>query len=174
MNYEIKYTNNKRILAQFYKMTVCKPYRMIGILILIVGIMQMCGITAGVVGIVHLDFKNSTLVILIAMGAAELAIGILLCVYHIIMGRMAMKNGMRMHNGVMPETVVKFEDSIVMTEGKTETSYNYSKISLVRESNDMFCLMLGKYAGIVLPKDGFVKGEVQEFPKWIKDKCVRL
>lgn len=174
MEYEVRYTNDRRILASFYKATVCRTYRMIGIVILIVGILQMAGIICGLTGIVRLNMAAKTTVIITAMGIAELAIGILLCSYHRIMAGIAMKQGQKMHGGPMPETRIVMGEQIVMTEGRTETVYDYSSVTTVRETDRMYCLMMGKYAGIVLPKDGFVTGDREEFASWIKEKCVRL
>ncbi|MEA4922465.1 MAG: YcxB family protein [Eubacteriaceae bacterium] len=170
MDYKIRYTNTAGILAQFYKATVCRPYRTIGIIIIVVGVLQMCGVIGGIAGIVKLDFSSMTLGVLIIMGIAELAIGVLLCCYHILMGRMALKQGKKQHGGIMPETVVELGDQMVMTEGKAVTTYDYDQISMVRETSSMFCVMLGKYAGILLPKENFEEGDPAAFAEWIKSK----
>jgi len=171
MEYRAEYTNTKKTLAEFYKYTVCRLYKIIGIIVLVIAVLQMVGVIGGTLEIMNLSFSKKTLILLIIMGCAELLIGILLCKYHVIMGNTAMKQGIKNHGGIMPKTVLEMGDTIIMTEGKTKSQFKYEQISLVRETKNLFCLMLGKYIGIIVPKKNIVKGNEKEFGNWIKKKC---
>ncbi|MGI6722444.1 MAG: YcxB family protein [Anaerovoracaceae bacterium] len=167
MEYEINYRNDERILAEFYRHTVCGPYRKIGIVIILIGVLQMGILICGYTGIVDLQFSSKSQMLLIAMGVAEFVIGIALSCYHILIGRAAMKQGLKSHGGEMPETHITMGDDIHVVEGEADSTYDYRQITSMKETPRMFCIMFGKYSGIALPRSGFVKGDADTFAGWI-------
>lgn len=170
MEYKVEYRNDKRILAAFYGLTVCRTYRKIGVVILAVGIVQT-GITLGAwTGTLQLTFDRHLFFLLMAMGIGEIAIGVILFAFHAIMGNAAMKQGLKLHQGVMPITRISLGTQITVQEGTAVSTYDYRQITQVRQNRQLFCIMFGRYSGVALPRSGFVKGNPAVFGQWLRQR----
>ena len=78
----------------------------------------------------------------------------------------------RIHNGKQVETVITFGDKIQVVEGSLALAVEYSQIMKVYDWEKMYVLMISRQNGIIIHPDGFVKGSLDEFRGFIKDKCV--
>ena len=77
------------------------------------------------------------------------------------------RNTKKLHGGIVPETVVQFSnDEISMTEGTLSVRFQYRQITKIRETGNLYVLMLGKDSGIILEKNSFTIGKM-----CISDSC---
>ncbi|MGI6737474.1 MAG: YcxB family protein [Anaerovoracaceae bacterium] len=169
--YEVRYTNNAGLLAEFYRRTVCGPYRAIGLVILCIAAFQLAVIASVMTGTLDLHFSAKTGVTILVMGIVELVIGILLCTYHRLMAHIAMKQGRKMHGDAMPETVIRLGDRIEVLEGESKSTFDFSQIVRIRSSRRMYCILFGRYSGIALPRDSFTGGDPETFIGWLRERA---
>ena len=72
----------------------------------------------------------------------------------------------------IPETVVQFSnDEISMAEGTLSVRFQYRQITKIRETRNLYVLMLGKDSGIILEKNSFTIGNFEAFRSFILEKC---
>ena len=57
-----------------------------------------------------------------------------------------------------------------MDEGKVHLEFEYSQIKQIVETNHFIVLKLGDNSAILVFKNGFTKGNKEEFIKFIKNK----
>ena len=75
----------------------------------------------------------------------------------------------------IPENIVMFFDENIMTKSLTnnaEQNLAYTKIKKVKQSRNMYLLILSKGVVLMVNKDGFEKGTSEEFEKFITEKAV--
>jgi hypothetical protein len=82
----------------------------------------------------------------------------------------SMRNGKKQNDGVIPETVITFGESIELHEGMVHITVEYSKIIRVVRLKHSYMLMIGKRNGVILDPDGFTKGTFEEFKQFIRGK----
>ena len=80
------------------------------------------------------------------------------------------KNAKRLNNGTIEKTQVLFNDNIVMNEGKVHLEFEYSQILKITQSKNLVFLELGNKTGILVSKDGFIKGDLNSFLDFINSK----
>ena len=76
----------------------------------------------------------------------------------------------KQNDGVIPETVTTFGDTIEIHEGMVHITIEYRKIIAVRRLKHSYMLMIGKRNGVMLDADGFTKGTFAEFRQFLKEK----
>ncbi len=81
-----------------------------------------------------------------------------------------LRNVKKQNDGVQPETVVTFGDSIEIHEGMVHMTIEYRKIQKVVRLKNSYVLMNGKRTGIILNPDGFTKGTFSEFKQFLQQK----
>lgn len=79
------------------------------------------------------------------------------------------KSAESLHGGTNPETVVRFEDKISMSEGTINMTFNYSQIKRAIRLKHSYVLMIGKYNAIIVSPDHFTIGTFNSFVKFIED-----
>lgn len=80
------------------------------------------------------------------------------------------KNLTALH-GEVPENLIKFyEDRFESITARSNISIEYSKITKLIETENLFILMIEKQ-GIILLKNGFTTGNFDSFKSFIKEKC---
>ena len=86
----------------------------------------------------------------------------------------AYKKMLQYYDGNILETVVRFGDAIVFTQGDTVSSIPYNKLKQVSFLDD--CILLHNEVGGVylLANDGFTKGSKQEMLAFLREKCPNL
>ena len=89
--------------------------------------------------------------------------------------RNAVRNHRRLMNGATPEVIVRYTDAeIIGSEAKNEFHYAYGQITRVRSTSRLWLLQLGPRMALVVDKEGFVRGERERFPDFIRAKCPGL
>ena len=81
-----------------------------------------------------------------------------------------MKNSKVLGNNKIQKTIVKFDENIVMDEGKIHLEFEYSQIKKISETKNFIILKLAKTSSILVYKNGFVEGTEKEFIEFISGK----
>ena len=84
------------------------------------------------------------------------------------------RNSKKQNDGVQPETVVSFGETIEMHEGFAHYSIEYRKLVRVIHLKHSYMLMLGKRNGIILNPNSFTKGSFVDFKQFLREKCPGL
>lgn len=84
------------------------------------------------------------------------------------------KRSKTFHKNVEVETIYKFADKIYVEEGELKFNIDYSQIIKFKELKTCIVLLIGKSQGIILDPDGFSKGDLESFKKFILQKCENL
>ena len=121
-----------------------------------------------------MSFLGVSILTLAWMNAVDLVsflislIGAVLCLllifFHKIMARAAMRRTLKMHGGKILQTVVTLGDNITLREGDESISLAYGDLVKVIDCGNIYALMFGKSSGVIVKKDGFVKGDFKAFP----------
>ena len=69
------------------------------------------------------------------------------------------KNTTFLNGKEQPESLLRFGDKIVITEGAAKMEFQYSQIMKLMESTNLYCLMLNDTNGVIVKKDCFIKGD---------------
>ena len=75
----------------------------------------------------------------------------------------------------VPENVIMFYQEKIMTESltnKAESTVEYSKIKKIKQSKNMYLLILNRDLVLMVNKNNFEKGSCEEFEKFIKEKAI--
>jgi len=83
---------------------------------------------------------------------------------------LSLRNAKKQNDGVVPESVLTFGETIEMHEGNAHFTFEYRKIAQVVRLNHSYVLMLGKRNGIILRTDCFTKGSFAEFKQFLREK----
>ena len=107
-----------------------------------------------------------------AMAYAALAAWYLTMPYR--SAKKAYKNMLKYYDGNIPETVVRFGDTITFTQGNGVNPVPYNKLKQVSILKD--CLLLYNEIGgaYMLANDGFTKGSMQEMFVLLKKQCPEI
>ena len=81
------------------------------------------------------------------------------------------ENGQYMNNGKVCETVVRFGDCILITEGTFSLTVEYSQITEIYYLEKSCVLMFGKRNGILLDPNGFGEHAFKDFQIFIEGKA---
>ena len=83
-------------------------------------------------------------------------------------------NLLKYYDGTIPETVVRFADTITLSQEETVTTIPYSKLKQVSLLKDCF-LLIDEIGGFyIVSNEGFTKGTKQEMLVFLKEKCPQL
>jgi len=81
-----------------------------------------------------------------------------------------MKNGKKQNDGVAPEVIITFGETIKLHEGMVDITVEYRKIQKVVRLKHSYMLMIGKRNGLMLNPDCFTKGTFEEFKQFLREK----
>ena len=81
-----------------------------------------------------------------------------------------LRNTKKQNDGVLPETVVTFGETIEIHEGMVHLTIEYRKIERVVRLKNSYILMNGKRTGIIIDPNGFTKGTFSEFKQFLREK----
>ena len=76
----------------------------------------------------------------------------------------------RLNNGRIEKTNIKFLNNIVMNEGKAHLEFEYNQITNIINTKNFIVLKISAQSAILVLKNGFIKGDKEEFLKFIKEK----
>ena len=88
----------------------------------------------------------------------------------IIMIKSLQDNSKRLNNGKIEKTVVDFNENIIMNEGRVHLEFEYSQIKKIKQTKNFIVLMISNHSAILVFKNGFIKGNKDEFLKFINEK----
>ena len=80
------------------------------------------------------------------------------------------KSAKRLNNGNIEKTRVKFLDNIVMDEGKVHLEVEYNQITEIVQTKNFIVLKTSEQSAVLVLKNGFVKGNENDFMKFIEEK----
>ncbi len=172
--YKIVYQNTHGLLSDFYGHTVCRGYKLRGSIILLLGVVLLGIVIAAATGAVTLRLRHGMMILAIMMDVVILAIGILMMVYHRLMGQMALKNARNANGGMVPETNIYFGEYIEVIEGQSHRAYQLADVTAISMSNSAYYIMFGRFSGLLLPKNSFAKGDAESFGGWIRKQAPRF
>lgn len=159
-SFEVKYYANHKMIAEFARKHSIGPRTplLLGfwVFYFVLLVLSIQG------GVLH---KRSYM--LLVMGICMLAIAFLPNWY----AWMTIKNTKKQNDGVLPQTIVSFGDTIEMHEGMVNLTIEYHKIVRTIRLKHSYILMLGKRNGVMLDPNSFTKGSFEEFKQFLRIKC---
>ena len=87
-----------------------------------------------------------------------------------IYARNAIRNITKQNDGIQPETIITFGDTIELHEGMIHITVEYRKIQKVVHLKHSYMLMIGKRNGVMLDPNAFTKGTFSEFKHFLREK----
>ncbi len=105
----------------------------------------------------------------ICLGVGVMVI-VLTLIDQIIVVNNFMRNSKVLGNNKIQKTSVKFDENIVMDEGKSHLEFEYSQIKKISETKNFIILKLAKTSSILVYKNGFAEGTEKEFIEFINGK----
>ena len=101
----------------------------------------------------------------------SMLLGVLLNLYYRMTTMIAMAQDRKNMGGSIPETIIQFSDrDVVISElGKVKT-FLYRELAEPMETKNLIILMIAKYAAIVVHKDGFTYGTLEDFRTFINER----
>ena len=161
VEFENRYYEDEKMTEVYVRRILCGRVRRYGLACTVLGTVMLA---------VYMVEQNY---IWIGIDAAALivsvAVMLLTPVYTL---RQMREHERRIHNGKQVETVITFGDKIQVVEGSLALAVEYSQIMKVYDWEKMYVLMISRQNVIIIHPDGFVKGSLDEFRGFIKDKCV--
>ena len=100
------------------------------------------------------------------MGLVFLGAGFLPMLY----ARGAIRHIKQQNDGIQPEAIITFGDTIELHEGIIHITVEYRKIIKVVRLKHSYLLMVGKRNGVMLDPNAFTKGTFSEFKKFLREK----
>ena len=160
--FENRYYSDKKILTEYIKDVHCRYLRIIGFFFMLVAMLYTYLILFKMKSL-RLVMEASTIVIFI--------VSLRLIFYHLLYLKNMKKTSLNLHNGQTPESVLQFTDNnIALKEGKISMEFEYNQIKKIKEYKLIYVLMIGKRQGLILKKDSFSIGTLEEFKKFINEK----
>ena len=153
--FENEYTMNRDLTKEYVFKIIGKRIMIIGLTIFIVGI------------ILFLSLDDGMRYVMLTCSFIGLFCAIVTPITMINNLENASK---RLNNGKIEKTKVAFKDNITMDEGKVHLEFEYSQIKQILETNHFVVLKLGDNSAILVYKDGFTKGNKEDFLKFISSK----
>ena len=82
------------------------------------------------------------------------------------------ETGKRLNSGKIEKTNVIFLNNIVMKEGKVHLEFGYNQIKKIVEIKNFIVLMITDESRVLVFKDGFLKGNKDDFLLFINSKII--
>ena len=161
--FEVRYYDNHKLISEFIRKF---QMRVINILIVFMGVLFTLylgiSIETGMTGekIYYLTVLGLTMV--------------LLYFFPDWYAWQSMKRNKKMNDGVLPESVVTFADTIEFQEGMLRATVEYHKILRTVRLKHSYVLMFTKRNGVVIDPSKFTKGTFEEFKQFLWEKCPKI
>ena len=153
--FENEYKMETKYFKEYVYNVLCKKTIIIGFLTALIGILFFCFTTT----------KSSYIILTTAIIAFICAI-----ITPIVTTKELEKAEKRLNNGTIEKTNIKFSDNIVMNEGRVHLEFEYSQITKITYTKNFIVLKTSKQSAILVLKNGFLKGNEEEFSKFIEEK----
>ena len=157
--FEVRYIGTHKMFAEFARKYMTGPRMPVLVIgwLLYAFVLSTCLLAA--------DYEHLHFVI--GLGVILLVTAFMPQWYTWLMRRSTKKQ----NDGVLPETVITFGDTIELHEGMVHITVEYRKIVRVVQLKHSYVLMLGKRNGVMLELNGFTKGTFEEFKQFLREKC---
>lgn len=167
--FENRYTEDKQIVREFHRYVLCNRHRQVGIVFLIIGLLCATVLLMKQLGVMNVTGVKVT--ILWEASIIFIFLGFMLNIYFLMTTKIALGQDRKAMGGEIPETVIQFsEDDVVISElGKIKT-FHYRELGSMKETKNLFCLPISRYAAIVAVKDCFSYGNPDDFRTFIEGK----
>ncbi len=159
--FEFRFTDQKETLYEYYR--AVGGMRLKSLIIVLTAVIA--------VAVVACILKVYS--ILVLMIAIALVCGFFYC-YPYIAANSNLSAISKQCGGQIPETAVRFDEKIELTEAGEHTVIDYEKILAAMPLKRSFVLMLGKSDGIILPMECFTEESFQAFKEFLEGKCPDL
>ena len=83
---------------------------------------------------------------------------------------LTLRNVRKQYDGIQPETVVTFGDTIKIHEGIASYTIEYHKLIRTIRLKHGYLIMIGKRNGFLLDPNGFTKGTFEDLKKFLAEK----
>ena len=160
IEYENRYIGTKKMISEFVHKISCRTTYVWG------GVTWAISIPTLIVAFIHNDM---TLM-------ASLGICLFIATYTMLFSppmivRRMKETSRRVHNGNVYETVIQFGDNILLSEGSSTITFEYSQIMKVRFFKHSVALMIGKVNAILISPTCFTIGDFEGFQTFLREKC---
>ena len=152
--FQNEYTMSIKLIKEYVYQILCKKIIFIGYIIFIVGI------------ILFFIFENEKSYIMLTAGCIS---GICALFTPIITVKQIEENSKRLNNGKIEKTYINFSNNIVMDEGKVHLEFEYNQIKQILETKNCIVLKSSEQSAILVLKEGFTTGKVEDFITFIKN-----
>lgn len=161
--FENRFTTDVKTLVEFTRKyrVVPRPFARIA------GLVSYVLIT---VALLHYGFWGALYRTMIVVVLCEALIAIL---RYLLVWRVR-RSDKKNNDGVIPETVVTFGDSIQIFEGMVHLTIDYRKVKRVVRLKHSYCLMTSKTTAVMIREDAFTKGSFEEFKQFLREKYPHL
>ena len=158
--FEVRYYDNHKMIAEFARKYLLGPRMPVLVVFWVFFAVFLA-----------LSIQNGTIYdrkyMLFVFGIFMLTVSFLPHLY----ARGVIQGNKKQNDGILPETVVIFGDTIEIHEGMVHLTIEYRKIVRTIRLKHSYMLMLGKRNGVMLDPNGFTKGSFEEFKQFLRTKC---
>lgn len=167
--FENRYVESKPIVREFHKYCVSGKKRKAGMVFLLVGIVVAIIMLLVQSNIINIPRRFQA--ILWEISIIFVFLGIIFSVYYRMTAAIAYRQDTKTMEGEIPEAIIQFtdEDVIISELGKVK-NFHYRELGELTETRNLYAMMINKYAGIVVFKDGFTFGDPSKFKEFIDSK----
>ncbi len=153
--FENEYTMETKFFKEYVYNILCKNHIIIGLMIAVIGMILFA----------FLDGEKSYIILVIAIISGAYSILI-----PIIATKQLEKTEATLNNGKIEKTNIKFQNNIVMNEGKVHLEIEYNQIIKIVQTKNFIVLKISENSAILVLKNGFLKGNKKDFIKFIEHK----
>lgn len=153
--FENEYTMETKLYKEYVYNILCKKTIIIGLLVSIIGLIIFI--------FVHSDKSYMIL-------AASIISVVVAIITPIMTIKQLEESEKRLNNGKIEKTNIKFSNNIVMNEGKVHLEFEYNQIIKIIETENFIVLKISEQSSILVFKNGFIKGNKNDFMKFIEKK----
>jgi len=153
--FENEYTITKELIKEYVNNFLCKKYSIIGYIIAILGLIMFL-------------FTKDLIMLIVAFVCILAAI-----LTPITATKQLFENSKRLNNGKIEKTYIKFAENIIMDEGKAHFEFEYAQIKKVLQTKNFIILKTSNQTAILVLKEGFVKGNKEQFITFINEKIMK-
>lgn len=151
--YKNEYTLNKKLITEYVFDILCKDIIVCGAILSVFAFGMFLLDTSSYVGLI---------VCFISL--------LFMAFCPIFMIKNLEENSKRLNNGKIEKTIVEFNDNIIMNEGKVHLEFEYSQIKKIKKTKNFIVLMISNKSAILVYKDGFIEGNIENFYNFINEK----
>lgn len=152
---ENEYTMETKYFKQYVYNVLCKKLILNGLII-------------GLIGILFFIFVHSKVSYIVLTAAIIAFISAILT--PVVTTKELERTSERLNNGKIEKTRIKFLNNIVIDEGKVHLEIEYSQITEIVQTKNFIVLKTSKQSAVLVLKNGFVKGNENDFIKFIEEK----